>query len=90
MGEVIKLVVSVFMTLSDSGATSAQGTGLGKLWWLLLASLPMAVPAIVFWMMNLLSYVSLKRIDASTFAVCAQVRSLFLCGAMLSASSVWI
>lgn len=78
VGEAIKLVVSVFMTLSDSSATSAQGAGVVKLWWLLLASLPMAVPAVVFWMMNLLSYVSISRIDASTFTVCAQVRP-FLC-----------
>lgn len=73
MGEVIKLVFSIAMTLLDSSASSAQGTGLVKLWWLLQASLPMAVPAVIFWVMNLLSYVSLRRIDASTFTVCAQV-----------------
>lgn len=74
VGEFIKLVFSIVMTLADSSATSAQGTGLGKLWWLILASAPMAVPAVVFWLMNILSYVSLRRIDASTFTVCAQVR----------------
>lgn len=73
VGEIIKLVVSIFMTLADSGTSSAQGSGLKKLWWLMLNSVPMAVPAVVFWLMNLLSYVSLQRIDASTFTVCAQV-----------------
>lgn len=73
VGEVIKLVFSVVMTLADTGATSADGTGLAKLWWLVWASAPMSIPAVVFWLMNLLSYVSLKRVDASTFTVCAQV-----------------
>ncbi|CAN0595035.1 unnamed protein product, partial [Laminaria digitata] len=72
MGEVIKLVFSMFMTLADTGASSADGTGGAKLWWLVRASPPMAVPAVVFWLMNLLSYVSLDRVDATTFTVCAQ------------------
>ncbi|CAN0431030.1 unnamed protein product, partial [Hapterophycus canaliculatus] len=76
MGEVIKLVFSVVMTLADSGSSSAEGTGIRKLCWLVRASAPMSIPAVVFWIMNLLSYVSLKRVDASTFTVCAQVRQL--------------
>lgn len=73
-GEVIKLVFSTVMTLADSGSTSAEGTGVRKLAWLVRASPPMCIPAVVFFVMNLLSYVSLKRVDASTFTVCAQVR----------------
>ena len=73
VGEVIKLVVSVFMTLVDKSSSSAEGRGLRKLWWLVRASPPMFIPAFVYWMMNLLSYVSIKRVDASTFTVCAQV-----------------
>lgn len=76
VGEFIKLAVASFMTLCDRGSTSAEGTGLAKLLWLTKASLPMAVPALVYWAMNLLSFVSLERIDASTFAVCAQVRRI--------------
>jgi len=73
MGEIIKLVFSVGMTLNDKSSTSAEGTGLRKLAWLVRASAPMSIPAMVFFIMNLLSYVSLKRVDASTFTVCAQV-----------------
>eukprot|EP01062_Namystynia_karyoxenos_P046914 TRINITY_DN35286_c1_g1_i1.p2 TRINITY_DN35286_c1_g1~~TRINITY_DN35286_c1_g1_i1.p2 ORF type:complete len:384 (+),score=126.48 TRINITY_DN35286_c1_g1_i1:83-1234(+) len=36
----------------------------------------MLVPAIVFWAQNLLSYVSLQRIDATAFTVCAQMKIL--------------
>ena len=73
VGEVIKLVFSMCMTLADKGSTSAEGRGLGKLCWLVGASPPMAIPAVVFFGMNLLSYVALQRVDASTFTVCAQV-----------------
>eukprot|EP00903_Cladosiphon_okamuranus_P010823 g10224.t1 len=77
VGEVIKLVFSVFMTtLIDTGSTSAEGTGVNKLCWLVKASAPMSIPAVVFFIMNLLSYVSLKRVDASTFTVCAQMKIL--------------
>lgn len=38
----------------------------------------MAIPATVFWLMNLLSYVSIERVDASTFIVCGQVRQRLL------------
>eukprot|EP00752_Nemacystus_decipiens_P004888 g4448.t1 len=76
VGEVIKLVFSVFMTLADTGSTSAEGRGVRKLCWLVRASAPMSVPAVVFFAMNLLSYVSLKRVDASTFTVCAQMKIL--------------
>ncbi|CAM9337028.1 unnamed protein product [Ectocarpus sp. 4 AP-2014] len=75
-GEVIKLVFSTVMTLADSGSTSAEGTGVRKLTWLVRASPPMCIPAVVFFVMNLLSYVSLKRVDASTFTVCAQMKIL--------------
>lgn len=87
MGEVIKLVFSVFMTLADKGPTSAEGSGLYKLLWLVRASGPMVVPAVVFWLMNLLSYVSLKRVDASTFTVCAQVGALMIRGIEVSVLS---
>lgn len=80
VGEIVKLVFSVVMTLSDSSSSSANGTGLRKLLWLLKVSAPMFIPALIFWLMNLLSYVSLRRIDASTFTVCAQVRALLAYG----------
>ena len=70
VGEIIKLAISAGATLRDSSTTEARG----KLERLVRTSLPMAVPALVFWLMNLLSYVSLKRIDASTFTVCSQAR----------------
>lgn len=72
MGEFIKLVVSAFMSIADINSVDGR-TGLTKLWWLLKASLPMVVPAVVYWIMNILSYEAIKRMDASTFTVCAQV-----------------
>lgn len=71
--EIIKLVFSAFMTVADTKPSSAQGTGVSKLWWLVLSSAPMAIPASIFWLMNLLSYVSLRIIDVNTFTVCSQV-----------------
>lgn len=84
VGEFIKLMVSSFMSMADVNSSSSTldgRTGLTKLWWLLKTSLPMAVPAVVYWLMNLLSYVSIKRVDASTFTVCAQVLQGLLAGA---------
>lgn len=77
---VIKLVFSAFMTIADKGSTSAQGSGVDKLCWLVRASAPMSIPAVVFLIMNLLSYVSLALVDARTFTVCAQVCACRLSG----------
>lgn len=72
VGEIIKLAVSTVMTLADK-TPSPAGTGLSKLCWLVRASPPMVLPAVIFWIMNLLSYVSMETLDASTFTLFAQV-----------------
>lgn len=72
LAEIFKLAVSTVMTLADSSPSPA-GTGLPKLSWLVRASLPMALPAVIFWIMNLLSYISMKKLDARTFTLFAQV-----------------
>lgn len=72
VAELFKLAVSMVMTLADK-TSSPAGTGLPKLYWLVRASLPMAFPATIFWIMNLLSYVSMKMLDARTFTLFAQV-----------------
>ncbi|CAN0198877.1 unnamed protein product [Discosporangium mesarthrocarpum] len=77
VGEMIKFVFSMGMIFAGQGAVTAEGKqGLARLVWLMKHSLRMLVPALIFWAMNLLSFVSLARIDASTFTVCAQMKVL--------------
>lgn len=76
VGEIMKLIWAAVVTVNDSSETSAQGTGVSKLTWLVRNSLAMLVPAGVYLAQNVLSYISLSRIDANTFTVCAQLKIL--------------
>eukprot|EP01047_Picozoa_sp_COSAG01_P057334 COSAG01_NODE_6615_length_3576_cov_9.088007_2_plen_361_part_00 len=82
VAEFIKLVFSVIMTTffaeaqASGGATGKGETALNKLLQLVFRSSRMAVLAAIYAAMNILSFVALRRIDAVTFTVCAQLKIL--------------
>ena len=75
VGELMKLGFSVFMIYRQRSA-EASGSPLENPFaaarWLATSSLPMAVPALIFLAMNLLSFVALRRISASAFTLIQQ------------------
>eukprot|EP00485_Elphidium_margaritaceum_P001898 CAMPEP_0202697846 /NCGR_PEP_ID=MMETSP1385-20130828/11144_1 /ASSEMBLY_ACC=CAM_ASM_000861 /TAXON_ID=933848 /ORGANISM="Elphidium margaritaceum" /LENGTH=383 /DNA_ID=CAMNT_0049354401 /DNA_START=102 /DNA_END=1253 /DNA_ORIENTATION=- len=81
-GELIKLLVSAFMSFFAPSFGIHIGTmpmpdgRLAHLHKLIKTSPKMAVPALVYYCMNRLSFVALRRIDAGTFTVVAQLKTL--------------
>ena len=75
-GELMKLVFSVGMISVDDSPTSAPAHLFDRLQWLLANSLPLMVPAVIYLIMNMLSFVALARVHASTFAVISQTKIL--------------
>eukprot|EP01035_Chromulina_nebulosa_P041920 gene41920-56770_t len=76
VSELLKLVVSIWMTLSDIEKTDAQGTGINKLIWLIRHSSKMLILAAIYGAMNILSFVALQYIGAGEFTICAQLKEL--------------
>ena len=78
MGEFIKFSIALFAISTRPGASEApEGTLDVRLRHLLLTSSPMAVPAVLYLAMNMLGFVSLRRVDAGTFAVVQQSKVFF-------------
>jgi len=81
-GELIKVTVSLFMTFLGP----SLGINIGNMPMpdgkrahfkkIIKTSPKMAVPAFVYYCMNRLSFVALRRIDAGTFTVVAQLKTL--------------
>merc|ERR1711908_80750 len=80
LGEVIKLVISIWFVMYDDSPTSAQGQGVEKLIWLLRHSYKMLVLAGIYAAMNILSFVAFAGIGAGEFTVCAQLKVLTTAG----------
>lgn len=82
-GELVKLLWagSVVVSPHRSGEAYDGRAGLDRIVFLVQRSELMLVPAVIFFAMNLLSFVSLKRIDAATFTILAQgkIASTALC-----------
>ena len=75
--ELVKLAVSGYMvTASSEPSDVPPGAALSKYAHLLRRSLKMAVPAVIYLAMNMLSFVALARIDAATFSIVAQLKVL--------------
>lgn len=81
-GELIKLAVSMFMTfvgpdvgvkIGNMPMPDGKAAHFRKI---VTTSFKMAVPAFVYYCMNRLSFVALRRIDAGTFTVVAQLKTL--------------
>lgn len=81
-GELIKLSVSFFMTFFSPifginiGNMPMPDGKISHFNKILKTSPKMAVPAFVYYCMNRLSFVALRRIDAGTFTVVAQLKTL--------------
>ena len=81
-GELLKLSFSIAMISSDQRSLleheqPAKGGLLFHLRRLALSSAAMAVPALIFLAMNLLSFVALSRISASAFTLIQQTKIIF-------------
>jgi Nucleotide-sugar transporter len=78
VSEVIKLVVSAWITVVDTEQSDAVGKGISKLTWLVKHSGKMFVLAAIYGAMNILSFVALQYIGAGEFTICAQVVLYFI------------
>jgi UDP-sugar transporter A1/2/3 len=74
MNELIKMLFSVVMTLTIFN--DGRRHGLTKIVFILRKSLKMAVPAVIYLIVNLISYPALERIDASVFTAVSQLKVL--------------
>lgn len=73
--EAAKLGLSAVMLLRSKEASDVpEGPALGKYAHLLARSAKMAVPALIYLVMNLLGFVALGHIDASTFSIVSQMK----------------
>lgn len=76
VSETAKLLLSaVYVCISDAPSDVPAGSPLSKYVHLLRRSLKMAVPAVIYLIMNLLGFLSLGHIDASTFAIVSQMKA---------------
>jgi UDP-sugar transporter A1/2/3 len=82
VSELIKLMFSMYMISVDTDGlkSDAPGTGVSKLWWLALNSQKMLVLAVIYGIMNILSFVALEYIGAGEFTICAQLKILTTAG----------
>ena len=73
--EVVKLLLSA-ERLVNCGLPSdvPSGSALSKYWFLLRTSQKMAVPAVIYLVMNILGFLALTHIDAATFSIVAQLK----------------
>ena len=80
IAELIKFVISTYLTLTDTDKSDSQGTGINKLAWLVTNSSKMFVLAAIYATMNILSFVALQYIGAGEFTICAQLKILSTAG----------
>ena len=73
--EIAKLLLSMWMVVF-SGLTSdvPSGGAISKYVWLIAHSWKMMVPAAIYLVMNILGFVALGHLDASTFSIVAQMK----------------
>lgn len=81
VSEIMKLFISIYLIANDTESKSdAQGTGWSRLWWLAKNSKKMLVLAVIYGIMNILSFVALEYIGAGEFTICAQLKILTTAG----------
>jgi len=73
--ELVKLALSAFQVVfSGSASDVPSGSAISKYLFLISHSWKMMVPAIVYLVMNILGFVALGHLDASTFSIVAQMK----------------
>lgn len=81
VSEVMKLVISIYLIAHDTDSKSdAEGTGISRLIWLVKHSQKMLILAVIYGVMNILSFVALEYIGAGEFTICAQLKILTTAG----------
>jgi len=84
VGEIIKICIAGYLLLENAQSraedSSAQGTGIKRLRWLVDHSGKMFVLAMIYAAMNILSFVALQYIGAGEFTICAQLKILSTAG----------
>jgi len=84
VGEIIKICIAGYLLLDNAETraedSSAQGTGMKRLRWLVGHSGKMFVLAMIYAAMNILSFVALQYIGAGEFTICAQLKILSTAG----------
>merc|ERR1711871_806694 len=78
VAEILKFGVSAAAIGLRTGASEAPPGLVGeRMQWLVMHSGKMAVPAALYLTMNMLGFVSLRRVDAGTFAIVQQSKVFF-------------
>ena len=73
--EIVKLLLSMWMVVfSGHSSDVPSGSAMSKYFWLIGHSWKMMVPACVYLVMNILGFVALGHLDASTFSIVAQMK----------------
>jgi len=71
----VKLALSMFQVVfSGSESDVPEGTAISKYLFLVSHSWKMMVPAVIYLVMNILGFVALGHLDASTFSIIAQMK----------------
>ena len=76
VAEIIKAVVSGVICYYDTSPSDSHGIGLSKLYWLLMNSSKTLALVFIYGFANMLTYYSLEHIDAATFSVLLQLKTL--------------
>lgn len=80
VGEIIKLLFSLYLILVDNEESDALGVGLHKILWLILNARKVIILVVLYSVGNILSYYALARVDASAYTVCLQLKALTTAG----------
>jgi solute carrier family 35 (UDP-sugar transporter), member A1/2/3 len=75
--ELFKLLFCVCMIFASTEESSAEGTYMSRLIWLVMNSAKMGFVALTYFVMNLLSFLNFDYIGAGEFAVFAQAKILW-------------
>ncbi len=73
-GELLKLVFSGYLSITDKSETDAIGSGFNKLLWLVVNSKKIIILVILYTIANILSYYALARVEAATYTVLLQLK----------------
>jgi UDP-sugar transporter A1/2/3 len=81
VAELLKIIFSGYYAMQQSYnpedfKSDAQGTGFGRISWLIFNSKTMLILAFIYGLMNILSFISLEYIGAGEFTICAQLKIL--------------
>jgi UDP-sugar transporter A1/2/3 len=74
MGELMKMIISGYLTLVDTSETDSQGQGLAKLIWLTRHGKKMVILVILYSFANVMAYYALARVEASVYSVLLQLK----------------